>query len=248
MKLKNKCALITGGTAGIGAAMVREFVKEGAQVAFVGRNAERGDALARDTGACFFPADIADPAVPDAIVERMLEEFGRLNILVNNAGIITRKTTEETALDDWEHIMAVNARAAFLFSRAALPHLRAQRGGVILNLVSSAGLFGSPKMVAYAASKGAMLQMTRAMARDHAYENIRVVAICPADVDTPMVEQEAQELGRTPDAHRQILNNAYPIGRIGTPEEIARAAVFVVSDDCPFLTGSAILIDGALRA
>jgi len=90
--------------------------------------------------------------------------------------------------------------------------------------------------------------MTRAMARDHAYENIRVVAICPADVDTPMVEQEAQELGRTLDAHRQMLNNAYPIGRIGTPEEIARAAVFVVSDDCPFLTGSAILIDGALRA
>jgi len=153
MKLSNKCALITGGTGGIGAAMVREFVKEGAQVAFVGRNRERAEALARETGACFYSADVADPSVPDKIVQRVLEDFGRLNILVNNAGIITRKTAEETALDDWEHIMAVNARAAFLFSRAALPHLRAQRGGVILNLVSSSGLFGAPKMVAYAASK-----------------------------------------------------------------------------------------------
>lgn len=248
MKLSNKVALVTGGTSGIGEAIVREFTREGAPVAFVGRNRRNGDAVAGQTGARFYSGDVSDPNVPDTVVGRVIEEFGRLDILVNNAGIIIRKTAEETTFDDWESIMTVNARAAFLFSRAALPHLRAQHGGVILNIVSTAGLFGAPKMVAYAASKGAMLQMTRAMARDHARENIRVVAICPADIDTPMIQEEAHALGRGLDEHLQILNNTYPAGRIGTPLEIARAAVFVVSDDCPFLTGASILIDGGLRA
>jgi meso-butanediol dehydrogenase/(S,S)-butanediol dehydrogenase/diacetyl reductase len=248
MRLANKTALITGGTSGIGAAIVRAFVQEGARVAFVGQNKERGQALAAETGASFYSADIRNPAAPELLVKRLNDEYGRLNVLVNNAGIITRKTAEQTTLEEWENIMAVNMRAPFLFSRAALPHLRAAQGGVILNVVSSAGLGGSPKMVAYAASKGALLQMTRAMAKDHARENIRLIALCPADVDTPMVEQEARELGRTMQEHIRILNENYPIGRIGTPEEIARAAVFLVSDDCPFLTGSAISIDGALRA
>jgi meso-butanediol dehydrogenase/(S,S)-butanediol dehydrogenase/diacetyl reductase len=248
MKLSGKVALITGGTSGIGEAMVREFGREGAQVAFVGRNTLRGDAIAGESGARFYNADIGDPNVPDALVQCIVEDFGRLNILVNNAGIVLRKSAEETTLDDWEKMITVNARAPFLFSRAVLPHLRAQQGGVILNIVSSAGLFGPPKMVAYAASKGAMLQMTRAMARDHARENIRVVAICPADIDTPMIGSEAHALGRDLEQHIQMLNSTYPMGRIGTPLEIARAAVFVVSDDCPFLTGASILIDGALRA
>lgn len=248
MKLENKIALITGGTAGIGEAMVREFVNQGARVAFVGRNAERGESVARETGAQFYAGDVSDANVPEQIVARVANDFGKINILVNNAGIITRKNAEETTLRDWENVMNVNARAAFLFSRAVVPHLRAQNGGVILNIVSSAGLFGSPKMVAYAMSKGAQLQLTKAMARDHARENIRVVAICPADVDTPMMAQEAQELGRDLETHLQLLNNAYPIGRIGTPQEIARAAVFMVSDDCPFMTGAVLLIDGAFRA
>lgn len=248
MKLENKIALITGGTAGIGAAMVREFCNQGARVAFVGRNVERGESIARETDAQFYAGDVGDAKVPEQIVARVAHAFGAIHILVNNAGIITRKNAEETTLDDWENVMNVNARAAFLFSRAVVPHLRAQGGGVILNIVSSAGLFGSPKMVAYAMSKGAQLQLTKAMARDHARENIRVVAICPADVDTPMMAHEARELGRELDAHMQILNNAYPVGRIGTPQEIARAAVFMVSDDCPFMTGAALLIDGAFRA
>ena len=248
MKLENKIALITGGTAGIGEAMVREFVNQGARVAFVGRNVERGENIARETGAQFYAGDVSDAQAPEQIVARVAHDFGAIHILVNNAGIITRKTAEETTLDDWENVMNVNARATFLFSRAVVPILRAQSGGVILNIVSSAGLFGSPKMVAYAMSKGAQLQLTKAMARDHARENIRVVAICPADVDTPMMAHEARELGRELDAHMQILNNAYPVGRIGTPPEIARAAVFMVSDDCPFMTGAALLIDGAFRA
>lgn len=248
MRLSNKIALITGGTSGIGEAIVREFVQEGANVAFVGRNPERGEMIARETGATFYSADVRGVNVPDEVVKRAAAQFGRINILVNNAGIIIRKTAEETSLDDWENLFAVNTRAAFLFSRAVMPHLRAQQGGVILNIVSTSGMFGTPKMVAYAASKGALLQMTRAMAKDHARENIRVVAICPADIDTPMMAEEARALGRTLDEHLQILNNAYPMGRIGTAHEIARAAVFVVSDECPFLTGSPILIDGAFRA
>jgi meso-butanediol dehydrogenase/(S,S)-butanediol dehydrogenase/diacetyl reductase len=248
VKLLHKAALITGGTSGIGEAMVRAFCAEGARVAFVGRSAERGEWLARETGAHFFASDVGDAQVPAQIVERVTRGLGKLDILVNNAGIITRKTAEETSLAEWEQIMAVNARAAFLFSRAAVPQLRAQNGGVILNIVSSAGLYGSSKMVAYAMSKGAQLQLTKAMARDHAHENIRIVALCPADVDTPMIAQEAREFGRDLETHRQLLNEAYPVGRIGTPQEIARAAVFVVSDDCPFLTGAVLSIDGALRA
>jgi NAD(P)-dependent dehydrogenase (short-subunit alcohol dehydrogenase family) len=248
MKLSNKVALITGGTAGIGEAMMREFCMEGARVAFVGRNVERGERIARETGAQFYAGDVSDAQAPDQIVARVTNDFGKINILVNNAGIITRKNAEETSLQDWENVMNVNARAAFLFSRAVVPHLRAQNGGVILNIVSSAGLFGSPKMVAYAMSKGAQLQLTKAMARDHARENIRVVAICPADVDTPMMAQEARELGCDLETHLQMLSQAYPVGRVGTPQEIARAAVFMVSDDCPFMTGAALLLDGAFRA
>lgn len=248
MKLSQKVALITGGTLGIGEAMVREFVLEGARVAFVGRNLKRGESIANETGARFYAGDVSDADVPDQIVQRVAGDFGKINILVNNAGIIARKTAEQTSLEEWENIMAVNARAAFLFSRAVVPHLRAQGGGVILNIVSSSGLFGSPKMVAYAMSKGAQLQLTKAMAKDHARENIRVVAICPADIDTPMIAQEARELGRAFDTHMQMLNDAYPMGRIGAPQEIARAAVFMVSDDCPFLNGSALSIDGAFRA
>lgn len=248
MKLENQVALITGGTAGIGEAIVREFCEQGARVAFVGRNIERGEKIAKDTGARFYAGDVSDARAPEQIVRRAADDFGKINILVNNAGIITRKNAEETMPEEWENIMNVNARAAFLFSRAVLPHLRAQNGGVILNIVSSAGLFGSPRMVAYAMSKGAQLQLTKAMARDHAGEKIRVVAICPADVDTPMLAQEARELGRDLETHMQLLNSAYPVGRIGTPQEIARAAVFMVSDDCPFMTGAVLLIDGALRA
>lgn len=248
MKLENKIALVTGGTSGIGAAIVREFAAAGARVAFVGRDVKKGGAVADETSARFYAGDVSEVDTARWVIERLVADLGGLDILVNNAGIITRKTAEETDIDEWERIMAVNARAAFLFSRAALPPLRARGGGVILNIVSSAGLFGSPKIVAYAASKGALMQLTRAMAKDHAREKIRVLAICPADVDTPMMEQEARELGRDLGEHLQRLNEAYPVGRIGTPEEIARAAVFCVSDDCQFLTGSAILIDGALRA
>ncbi len=248
MKLANKIALVTGGTSGIGEAIVREFVANGARVAFVGRDAKRGKKIAQETGAQFFAGDVSQPTTPEKIVPRVAKKLGGLNILVNNAGIITRHTAEETSVAEWDNMMAVNARASFLFSRAALPHFRAQSGGVILNVVSSAALFGGARKVAYAASKGAQLQLTRAMAHDHAHENIRVVALCPADVDTPMLANEARDMGRALQAHKQSLNEMYPVGRIGTPTEIARAAVFVVSDDCPFLTGSALLIDGALRA
>jgi NAD(P)-dependent dehydrogenase (short-subunit alcohol dehydrogenase family) len=248
MRLAAKVALITGGTSGIGAAMVREFVREGAQVAFAGRSEERGAALSAETGALFYAADVAASGAPEGLMKRLLQDFGQLNVLVNNAGIIVRKSAEETSPAEWDELMSVNVRAAFLMSRAALPHLRAAGGGVILNIVSSTGLFGAPKMVAYAASKGALLQMTRAMAKDHAHEQIRVVALCPADIDTPMIEIEARALGRTFSEHMDSLNQAYPVGRIGTAAEVARAAVFVVSDDCPFLTGTAISIDGALRA
>ncbi len=248
MLLENQAALVTGGTSGIGAAIVREFVREGARVAFVGRNQARGAALARETDAHFYAADVADPAVPDAIVERACADLGALSILVNNAGIIIRKSVPELTLEEWERMFAVNTRAVFLFARAALPRLRARGGGVILNVASSAAIAASPRNAGYAASKAAVIQLARNMTRDHAREQIRVIALCPADVDTPMLDDEARQLGQDPAAYRSTIPQNYPLGRIGTPEEIARAAAFLVSDRCTFLTGYPVVIDGGLRA
>lgn len=248
MKLQNRVALITGGTSGIGAAMAREFAREGARVAIVGRNEARGNELAREVRGKFYAVDIASADAPLSLTQSVLDTFGRLDILVNNAGIIYRKTVEEKTLAEWDETLAVNLTAPFLFSQAALPALRASGRGVILNVASGAGLFASRRMAAYAASKGALVQLTRAMALDHARENIRVIALCPADVDTPMVADEARQFGQTHAERLAQLKEVYPLGRIGTPGEIARAAVFLASDDCTFITGTTLLIDGGLRA
>ena len=248
MKLQNRVALITGGTSGIGAAIAREFTKEGARVAIVGRNLSRGRALEDGFRVKFYQADLADADAPARVMEQLIADLSALDILVNNAGVIYRKTADETKLEEWEETFAVNARTPFLFSKLALPLLRARGGGVILNIASGSGIGASPRMAAYAASKGALVQLTRAMARDHSRENIRCIVMCPADVDTPMIDDEARQLGRDPADHRKLIAQNYPLGRIATPEEIARAAVFLVSDECTFQVGYPVVIDGGLRA
>jgi NAD(P)-dependent dehydrogenase (short-subunit alcohol dehydrogenase family) len=177
-----------------------------------------------------------------------VRDFGGLDILVNNAGIIYRKLVEETTVAEWDEMMNVNARAAFLFSQAAMPPLRASPYPVILNIASRAGVRGTRRGAVYAASKGAMVQLTRSMALDHAREQIRIIAICPADVDTPMIASEAEQSGQTHAERLADLPHYYPLGRIGTPEEIARAAVFLSSDDCTFITGATFVIDGGYSA
>lgn len=248
MLLESKFALVTGGTSGIGAAIVREFAAQGARVAFVGRNRDKGAQIAEETGAAFYYGDVADAATPERLVEQARRELGGLNVLVNNAGIIFRKTVEELSLDEWEQMFAVNTRAVFLFSRAVIPIFRAQGGGVILTVASSAAIGASPGYAGYAASKAAVVQLTRNMTRDHAREGIRTLSLCPADVDTPMLDEEARQLGMDPAEYRRGIPDEYPLGRMGTPEEIARAATFLVSDQCTFITGLPLVIDGGLRA
>jgi meso-butanediol dehydrogenase/(S,S)-butanediol dehydrogenase/diacetyl reductase len=160
-----------------------------------------------------------------------LAMFDGLNVLVNGAGILYRATAEETTDAQWRETMAVNLDAVFHLSRAALPALRARSGGSIVNIASDWGLYGGRRALAYCASKGAVVQLTRAMALDHAPENIRVNAVCPGDTDTPMLDAEALQQGRDPAETRREMAAAAPLGRIATPEEVAKLVAFLASDD-----------------
>jgi NAD(P)-dependent dehydrogenase (short-subunit alcohol dehydrogenase family) len=173
---------------------------------------------------------------------------GRLDLLVNNAGIIYRCSAESTTDGQWRRTMAVNVDAVFYASRAAIPLMRAQGGGVIVNIASDWGLVGGQDAVAYCASKGAVVLMTKAMALDHAREGIRVNAVCPGDCDTPMLDHEAAQRGVDPVESRREAGEAVPLGRIGRPDEVARLVAYLASDDAAYITGAAIPIDGGNTA
>lgn len=246
--LAGRVALVTGAASGIGRATALLFAREGAAVALVDRDRERGDAAARaireDKGgrAVFIAADVSIAADCERSVARAVADLGGLDILVHAAGIIRRATIVETSEEEWDRIMAVNVKSIFLVSRAAIP-LMAGRGGSIVNIASGWGLTGGPRAAAYCASKGAVVQLTRAMAVDHGAERIRVNCICPGDIDTPMLRQEASELGERVD--RFLAGAARrPLGRIGTPEEVAQAALYLASDAAAFVTGAALVVDG----
>jgi NAD(P)-dependent dehydrogenase (short-subunit alcohol dehydrogenase family) len=192
MDFSGAAVLVTGGTSGIGAAIARAFGDAGAAVLLTGRDSERGSEVAADIAsdggtAEFLAADITDAGACGQLVEAVLARFGRLDVLVNNAGIIYRVDAEETTEDMWDETIAVNLTAAFRMSRAAIPAIREQGGGSIVNIASDWALVGGRRAVAYCASKGGLLLMTKAMALDHADENIRVNAICPTDIMTPML-------------------------------------------------------------
>jgi NAD(P)-dependent dehydrogenase (short-subunit alcohol dehydrogenase family) len=245
--LTGKTALVTGGASGIGRATAELFAAHGAAVAIVDLNAAEGQAAAGAIAAgarvLFVQADVTRPDDVRRAVEVVVAEFGRLDILVNNAGIIRRATVVETSEADWDAVMAVNVRAAFLFAKCAIPLMAAAGGGVVINVASGWGLVGGRRAAAYCASKGALVQLTRAMALDHAADRIRVNCLCPGDTDTPMLRREAVELGAPigeflADAARR------PLGRIGTPEDIARAALFLAGDASSFVTGTTLVVDG----
>jgi NAD(P)-dependent dehydrogenase (short-subunit alcohol dehydrogenase family) len=171
------------------------------------------------------------------------EALGGLDILLNNAGIVHRATVTETSDAEWERVMAVNVRSVFLMSRATIPLMEEAGGGAIVNIASGWGLAGGPRAAAYCASKGAVVQMTRAMAIDHGVRNIRVNCVCPGDTDTPLLHQEAELLGQ---ADAEFMREAAdrPLGRVGTVEEIARAVLYLASDSASFVTGATLAVDG----
>lgn len=249
MKLANQIALITGGNRGIGLATAQLFEQEGARVAIVGRDADAGRAaLAQLNNAIFIQADVSRAEDCQRAVDETIRAFGQLNILFNNAGIILRnRNVEATTEDEWDATMNSNVKSIFLMSRATLPHLRAAGGGAIVNTASYVGLVGFPGLAAYAASKGAVVNLTRAMALDHAKENIRVNCICPGSVKTDMIDAAWRAYGDVEQAAR-VWADKHPLKRIASAEEVARVVLFLASSDSSFITGAAIPVDGGITA
>lgn len=249
MKLQNQVALITGGNRGIGLATAQLFEQEGARVAIVGRDADAGHAAVETLrDAIFIQADVSRAGDCQRAVDETIRAFGQLNILFNNAGIILRnRNVEATTEEEWDAMMNINVKSIFLMSRAALPHLRAEGGGAIVNTSSYVGLVGFPGLAAYAASKGAVVNLTRAMALDHAQENIRVNCICPGSVKTDMIDAAWRAYGDAEKA-AQVWADKHPLKRIASAEEIARVVLFLASRDSSFITGAAIPVDGGITA
>jgi len=239
--LADKIALITGATAGIGEATARLFAQRGAKLVLTGRNSQAGTALAAALGAVFAAVDITMPGAAEHLVFTALQNFGRLDVLVNNAGALHRGDAVNTTDAQWDDLMAVNVAAVFRLSRAVVPVMRAQKSGVIINVASDWGLVAAQGAAAYGASKGAVVQLTRSMAADHARDGIRVNAVCPGDTDTRMLDP-GDDAGRP--ARLQAMADAIPLGRVGQPRDVAAAIAFLASDDAAFITGAMLPVDG----
>jgi NAD(P)-dependent dehydrogenase (short-subunit alcohol dehydrogenase family) len=250
--LQNKIALVTGAGSGIGAAIAELFARAGAHV-FVtdvkeGSGRETVQRISESGGrAEFAQLDIAEQSQCSAVADRVLADAGRLDILVNNAGVGHVGTMATTGVDDLDHVHAVNVRGTFLITKAFFPSMLARRSGVIVNLASIGGILGVRDRLAYTMTKHAIAGMTRAMALDHAREGIRVNAICPGRVETPWVQQRLSEYPDPKKAYEEMCATQ-PMGRMGKPEEIAAAALYLASDEASFLTGVMLTPDGGWSA
>jgi NAD(P)-dependent dehydrogenase (short-subunit alcohol dehydrogenase family) len=245
MRLSGKVAIITGGGSGIGKAIAQAFVREGAKVVIAGRDTKRLDRAAVEIGGeCLaVSADVSSTNDVQKLVSAAMETFKRIDILVNNAAMLLPGTAESISEEDFDQTFNINVRGLWLLSRAVLPHMRATGGGSIINIGSVLSLLGARNRVAYSASKGAVMAMTKAMALDHAAENIRVNCIAPGIVATEMVEKF-----NTDEVARRQREAMHPMGRFGQPEEVANAAVFLASDESGWTTGSMITVDGGYSA
>lgn len=247
-ELAGKVALITGGASGIGRATAELFAREGATVLIADRDGATGELavaalIAAGARASFIHTDVAVAADCAAAVAAAVSRYGRLDVLFNNAGITRRANVIDTTEQEWDQVMAVNVKSIFLMCKHAVPVMRQQGGGSIINTASGWGLVGGKDAVSYCASKGAVVILTKAMAVDHGPQNIRVNCVCPGDTDTPMLRNEAQQLGLEETA-LVTAGAGRPLMRVGQPREIAQAVLFLASDRASFVTGDALVVDG----
>jgi len=248
MRLKEKVALITGGTSGIGLVTAKRFAAEGAAVAIIGRSVERGEEVIREIvnsggQALFIRADVRLANDCRRAVEQTLDRFGKIDILFNNAGVYHPKTVPDCTEEEWDETIDSSLKGAFLMSKYALPSMIERGRGSIIHTSSGWGIQGGDKAAAYCAAKGGLIVMAKAMAIDHGPQGIRVNCVCPGDVMTPMLPDDAAKRGMSWDDYAAGAANR-PLGRIGMAEEIADAVLFLASDESSFVTGTALVVDG----
>lgn len=250
MRFENKIVVITGGAGGVGQALVRLFATEGARIMISDINAEGCQAMvaqARELGAeadCL-AGNLREKEYCEALIARTAERFGGVDILLNNAGIIPRGTIEETTDDMWFTAMDVNLNAVFFLCRAAIPHMKKRGGGAIVNTSSVWGTYPGPGHVAYCTSKGAVAALSKNLGRDCAPLGIRVNAVCPHEVNTPMIRSGFERRGLDPEKAIAELNKTVPLGRIAEPEDIADVIAFLASDQARYIAGETVEVTGA---
>lgn len=251
MRLKNKVAVVTGAGEGIGRGIAERFGREGAAVIIAERNARSGDSavasICRGGGeAVFIETDVSDESQVKSMAQEALHRYGKIDILCNNAAILLyheEARAHELTNETWDYTMAVNLRGYWLCSKYIIPAMLQQGGGSIIHIASPTGLFGFTRLTAYSTSKGGVLGLTRAMAADYAPEHIRVNAIVPGTIDTPMNSIELSD-----PAMRQHFTEIAPARRLGTPDDLAGMAVFLASDDSDYCIGGIFTVDGGLTA
>lgn len=244
-RFAGKTAVITGGASGIGEATVRRLVSEGARVMIADIQGDAAEALAAELGddASPYTLDVTDLAAVEDLMAATVSEFDKLDIVFNNAGISSLGRVDELDVESWHRVIDVDLNSVFYGCRAALPHLRSNGGGAIVNTASISGLFGDWGLPAYNAAKGAVMNFTRALAADHARDNIRVNAVCPGGVETAMTGPLVQSR-RAQEQYQRLV----PMARMGVPDEIASAVAFLASDDASYITGHGLVVDGGVTA
>jgi NAD(P)-dependent dehydrogenase (short-subunit alcohol dehydrogenase family) len=253
MLLEGKIAILTGASSGIGRASALVFAREGAKVVLADIQDEQGEQIAQqihESGgeALYVHTDVTKAEDARSLVETAVEAYGRVDVLFNNAGIAVFKAAAETTEDEWDRVLGVNLKGVWLCSKYAIPHMQRQGGGVIINTASVHSQATAVKIAAYAASKGGVLQLTKSMALDYAKDNIRVNCIFPGAIETPLMRSNLRAVNPNEEEEYQKTAAHEPLGRVGRPEEIAKATVFLASDYATFVTGAPLIVDGGLLA
>lgn len=249
MELTSKTAIITGGGTGIGKATAILFAEEGANVVITGRREEKlkevqDEVKTKGHDIDIFACDVSDEQSCKETVDYVIDKYGQIDILFNNAGVLMPGVTHETETEIWNKIFDINVKGTYLMSKFTIPHMLERSYGVIVNNSSVGGLKAIPGYAAYIASKGAVTQLTRSMALEYADKGIRVNAICPGAIETPMITEGVYERVEDKEAAEQFMISLHPIGRLGTSEEIAHSILFLVDDKIRFMTGNMLSVDG----